>query len=277
MTNNISEINIIDRINAVLKIVKSIKVIDLLDENVDFPKLAWYVGQSNDSYDYLHLYDCKLNDLNKVGHSWSGWIIPSDIETLEDAEEYIDNSKKIYNPSRWTMNLYASANERYAYALNSFEEAKNFAEVLNYVGKYWKLVDYTIKEANERCRALRLAREMFVQLSVLEKPKTIVDQLREYLANSSEEQIEKDWKELEKWNEIGPTVDEYLRELPMLEIDADKFKELIEAHVDNKDVMSKIHDHALICRTYRLCRKYPNAAKQYFDALPKATLDTTED
>ena len=38
----------------------------------------------------------------------------------------------------------------------------------------------------------------------------MVAQLREHLANTPKEQLEAEWKELEKWNHVGPTVEEYL-------------------------------------------------------------------
>lgn len=36
------------------------------------------------------------------------------------------------------------------------------------------------------------------------------EQLKNYLASSTEEQIAKDFKELEEFNKIGPTLEEYL-------------------------------------------------------------------
>ena len=38
----------------------------------------------------------------------------------------------------------------------------------------------------------------------------LVAQLKEHLANATKEQLEAEWKELEKWNDVGPTVEEYL-------------------------------------------------------------------
>ena len=37
----------------------------------------------------------------------------------------------------------------------------------------------------------------------------LVAQLKEHLANTPKEQLEAEWKELEKWNHVGPTVEEY--------------------------------------------------------------------
>lgn len=38
----------------------------------------------------------------------------------------------------------------------------------------------------------------------------LVAKLKEHLANTPKEQLEAEWKELEKWNHVGPTVEEYL-------------------------------------------------------------------
>ncbi len=52
-------------------------------------------------------------------------------------------------------------------------------------------------------------------ISYLEKQKPaekhdLVAQLKEHLANTPKEQLEAEWKELEKWNHVGPSVEEYL-------------------------------------------------------------------
>lgn len=44
-----------------------------------------------------------------------------------------------------------------------------------------------------------------------EQPKVdLVAELKHHLATTSKEQLEKEWKELEPWNNIGPTVQEFL-------------------------------------------------------------------
>ena len=40
-----------------------------------------------------------------------------------------------------------------------------------------------------------------------------VEDLKRYFEETPKEQLDKDWKELEKWNDVGPTVDEYLKSL----------------------------------------------------------------
>lgn len=44
------------------------------------------------------------------------------------------------------------------------------------------------------------------------KPVNMVANLKEYLANTPKEQIQKDWDELKHWNNVGPTVEEFLYE-----------------------------------------------------------------
>lgn len=44
----------------------------------------------------------------------------------------------------------------------------------------------------------------------MEKTNTLLDSLKEYFTNNTREQIEKDWKETEKWGKVGPTVDEFM-------------------------------------------------------------------
>lgn len=44
----------------------------------------------------------------------------------------------------------------------------------------------------------------------------IIKGLLDYLANASQEQIKKDLKKLEKYNKVGPSVDEYIRKVKRL-------------------------------------------------------------
>ena len=43
--------------------------------------------------------------------------------------------------------------------------------------------------------------------------KKIVKQLRKHVEEATQEELDKEWEELKHWNEIGPTVDEYLENL----------------------------------------------------------------
>lgn len=40
---------------------------------------------------------------------------------------------------------------------------------------------------------------------------SIIKQLKEHFANTPQEVLEQEWKEYSKYNEIGPTIDEYLQ------------------------------------------------------------------
>lgn len=40
---------------------------------------------------------------------------------------------------------------------------------------------------------------------------SIIKQLKEHFANTPQEVLEQEWKEYSKYNEIGPTIDEYLK------------------------------------------------------------------
>jgi hypothetical protein len=44
------------------------------------------------------------------------------------------------------------------------------------------------------------------------KPKNFFEELKLYFENTPKEKIAEDWAETEKYNEIGPTVDEYFCE-----------------------------------------------------------------
>lgn len=41
----------------------------------------------------------------------------------------------------------------------------------------------------------------------------IAEQLRKHFEEATQEELDKEWEELKHWNEIGPTVDEYLESL----------------------------------------------------------------
>lgn len=39
----------------------------------------------------------------------------------------------------------------------------------------------------------------------------LLQELEEYFRNTPKEQLDKDWEELKKYNEIGPDMDEYIK------------------------------------------------------------------
>lgn len=42
--------------------------------------------------------------------------------------------------------------------------------------------------------------------------KTVLEKLQKQLQNSTQEELDKEWEELKEWNEIGPSVEEYVQE-----------------------------------------------------------------
>jgi hypothetical protein len=46
--------------------------------------------------------------------------------------------------------------------------------------------------------------------------KTLTEQLKEYFKNTPQEQIEKDWKETEKYDQTGITIEDYQKEVKEL-------------------------------------------------------------
>lgn len=55
----------------------------------------------------------------------------------------------------------------------------------------------------------------------------LFESLKEYFDNASPEQLKKDWEKLKEWENVGPTVDEYINSLK----EAGIYKE----HEHNKD------------------------------------------
>jgi hypothetical protein len=41
----------------------------------------------------------------------------------------------------------------------------------------------------------------------------IAERLRKHFEEATQEELDREWEELKHWNEIGPTVDEYLENL----------------------------------------------------------------
>lgn len=42
---------------------------------------------------------------------------------------------------------------------------------------------------------------------------TVLEKLQKQLQNSTQEELDKEWEELKEWNEIGPSVEEYVQEI----------------------------------------------------------------
>lgn len=64
----------------------------------------------------------------------------------------------------------------------------------------------------------------------------MVANLKEYLANTPKEQLEKDWDELKRWNNVGPTVEEFLygKQNPAWSKEDEKMFEFWNLYYDHK-------------------------------------------
>ena len=86
---------------------------------------------------------------------------------------------------------------------------------------------------------------------------TVLDSLKKYFEENSREQIEKDWKESEKFDKVGPTCEEFLsynhrninREIIKQEISIET-SDIIIHNVNIKDydnIYSECFDNVLAC------------------------------
>lgn len=59
-------------------------------------------------------------------------------------------------------------------------------------------------------------------MSTKEQRSKLIQRLEEYLANTSEEQLKKDWEELEQYNQYGPEMED------CLELGRQHYKEMMK-------------------------------------------------
>lgn len=100
------------------------------------------------------------------------------------------------------------------------ERLKRFVEELKKVAQRnccdtWGIVPYALEEVED-----------FICSLQQERPKVdLVAELKHHLATTPKEQLEKEWKELEPWGNIGPTVQEFLYgQQPEVELDREVIK-----------------------------------------------------
>lgn len=106
-----------------------------------------------------------------------------------------------------------------------------------------------------------------------EQPKVdLVTELRHHLATTPREQLEKEWKELEPYGNIGPSVQEFLYG-KQPEVDLEKFAEKIKNFQGRYKHPESISIKAAMAFMARLFYQYPNVARMWYDSLPKATMD----
>lgn len=43
--------------------------------------------------------------------------------------------------------------------------------------------------------------------------KTVLEKLQKQLQDTTQEELDKEWEDLKEWNEIGPSVEEYVQEI----------------------------------------------------------------
>lgn len=106
-----------------------------------------------------------------------------------------------------------------------------------------------------------------------EQPKVdLVARLKHHLATTPKEQLKKEWKELEHWCNIGPTVEEFLYgEQP--EVDFEKFTEKIKNFQERYKHPEIVSIKGAMAFMARMFYQYPNAARLWYEQLPKATND----
>lgn len=106
-----------------------------------------------------------------------------------------------------------------------------------------------------------------------EQPKVdLVAELKYHLATTPKEQLEKECKELEPWGNIGPTIQEFLYG-KQPEMDLEKFTEKMDAWKARYNHSDNIPIKATMAFTARMFYMYPEVAREWYESLPKATMD----
>lgn len=81
---------------------------------------------------------------------------------------------------------------------------------------------------------------------------SILEQLKNYFKNASPEQLKKDWDELNEWNKVGPTVDEYLEEVTCFKI-CDTVRERLRLK-KSLEIVKKIPENIYVVKVDELFR-----------------------
>ena len=119
------------------------------------------------------------------------------------------------------MNKYIDAEKLIAKIRPSYEEAKNKARYAGQTG--------TSSDCAKWDKAISIYKSVLHIITSLQQEQPELDlvaELKHHLAITPKEQLEKEWKELEPWGNIGPTVQEFLYgKQPEVDLDAeiDKF------------------------------------------------------
>ena len=100
----------------------------------------------------------------------------------------------------------------------------------------------------------------------------LVAELKHHLSTTPKEQLEKEWKELEPWGNIGPTVQEFLYG-KQPEVELEKFTEKIKTFQSRYTYPECMSAKGAMMFIARMFYQYPNVARQWYEQLPKATMD----
>ena len=82
------------------------------------------------------------------------------------------------------------------------------------------------------------------------KESNLEESLRKYFDETPKEQLEADWKNIKHWNEIGPTVDEWLQSVNRTET----YNEKVE------------HLKQFSGKSYKECSRFVSFVMEYLDA-----------
>jgi hypothetical protein len=144
------------------------------------------------------------------------------VATLQDLsciEDYLEKQKE-QKPIKWTDLTWKDIvelegiinNVHYDFSAGIGQESFG-KEVLERF-RSTKGIEY-LDEAEQKCWRIVLPQPHYAFEEGQKEQKSaekhdLVAKLKEHLANTPKEQLEAEWKELEKWNHVGPTVEEYL-------------------------------------------------------------------
>ena len=113
--------------------------------------------------------------------------------------------------------------------MSKYINSERFRNLLQKEVDYWKekAAEHYSVESESRWSEAKHILDLFDSLLQEEESRpSVVERLRAHLANTPKEQLEAEWKSLEKWNDVGPTVDEYsefMRGVKKSEYDVDDY------------------------------------------------------
>ena len=200
-----------------------IQLLEMLD-GVNYYNLKGSV----DSYFYY------IDESNKIYSCWDPNVKNVIIYTLEEFEkkypykvgdDVITKSNNVYKIKEMMWN-----NKEIVYALGDGESNicwYNTAELQPYkeeltMKKKSKLIDIRPKLIGNECVHFPIPTDMKLEVKDgmcylyrdcgKHKESKCLQELKEYLDNATTEQLEEDWKELEKFSKVGPVADEYVEQ-----------------------------------------------------------------